>query len=353
MLGRLFEGRYRILRKLGSGGMGQVYLARHVTLGTDVAVKSLRSDHTADGILRNRFLREARIMNRIRHPNVVEVSDLGELEDGLLYLVMEYVEGTTLHAALRAGPFDVGRMLRVAHQVCEALTAAHEHGVVHRDLKPENVLLVDEGDAEHVKLLDFGIAALLEAPTITSPQQLLGTPGYMAPEYVRSGVADARSDLYSLGVVMYEMVSCRLPYEGRSYGAVMLKQSTEPPTPLRDRAPELDPRVESLVMRALEREPRHRPESAAEMAESIRALEEELGLALDYAAPHPSRPPARGARTTDPPAVTTTPSRPTQSITVVVDRDGTSMDRTREVANPSVAPPTKPPLATPPFGEES
>lgn len=319
MLGRLLDGRYRLLRRIGSGGMGQVHLARHVTLGTNVAVKSLRSDHLGDPTVRNRFLREARVMNRIRHPNVVEVSDLGELEDGMLYLVMEYVEGTTLHAELRDGPLEIGRMLRIAEQIAEALSAVHAHGVVHRDLKPENIVLTGEGNEERVKLLDFGIAALLESPSITGTHQLVGTPGYMSPEYVRGGEADERSDVYSLGVVMYEMVCCRLPFEGRSYGALLLKQSTEEPAPLRDRAPDLDPRVEAIVMKALERKPGDRYGDVEEMAAEIRVVADELGLALEYAAPHPSRPPQRGARTTDPDPITTSPLRPVDVETVKID----------------------------------
>lgn len=313
LLGRLFDGRYRLLRKIGTGGMGSVHLARHVLLGVDVAVKSLRADRSSDPIQRGRFLREARIMNRIRHPNIVEVSDFGELEDGLLYLVMEYVEGTTLHARLREGPLEVGSALEVAEQVADALIAAHAHGVIHRDLKPENVLLAGGPDDVRVKLLDFGIAALVDAPSITGTQQLVGTPGYMAPEYVRTGLADGRSDLYSLGVLLYEMLSCRLPFEARSYGALLLRQSADPPVPLRDRAPDLDPRVESLVMHSIERKPDDRFADVEAMRDAIRDVASGLGIALRYAAPRPSRPPERGTRTTDPDPITTTPLGPPRS----------------------------------------
>jgi serine/threonine protein kinase len=199
-LGRTIAARYRLIRRLGTGGMAAVYLARHVMIDRMSAIKILRQDFCLNPTHRERFLREARAVNRINHENIVEITDCGEM-DGIAYLVMEYVEGQTLHQALVGGSFHWLRAARVALQIASALGRAHQMGVVHRDLKPENILLArpvrvpgasaapnpftgTEAESDIVKLTDFGIAKIIDAPALTFSEQLFGTPGYIAPECV-------------------------------------------------------------------------------------------------------------------------------------------------------------------------
>ncbi|HEY6461630.1 MAG TPA: serine/threonine-protein kinase, partial [Polyangiaceae bacterium] len=191
LVGRTLAARYRLVRPLGSGGMALVYLARHVMIDRMSAIKVLRRDLGMSASHRERFLREARAVNRINHPNIVEITDLGE-SDGLVFLVMEFVEGESLLAALRRGRFAWPRAARIASQIASALARAHELGVIHRDLKPENVLVTERNGEDFVKLTDFGIAKILDAPALTFSEQRFGTPGYIAPEYVEGAPASAR-----------------------------------------------------------------------------------------------------------------------------------------------------------------
>ena len=188
-VGRTLAARYRLVRRLGSGGMAVVYLARHVMIERLSAIKILRQDLGMNVSHRERFLREARAVNRINHPNIVEITDFGE-DGGLVYLVMEYVEGESLQTALAPGRFELVRAIRIALQIASALGRAHELGVIHRDLKPENVLLVPRGGADFAKLTDFGIAKIVDAPALTFTEQRFGTPGYIAPEYINGEAAD-------------------------------------------------------------------------------------------------------------------------------------------------------------------
>src|SRR5580700_2698027 len=194
LIGRTLAARYRLVRRLGSGGMAVVYLARHVMIDRLSAIKILRQDLGMNPAHRERFLREARAVNRINHPNIVEITDFGE--DGpLVFLVMEYVEGESLQDALGRGRFEVDRTTRIALQIALALGRAHELGVIHRDLKPENVLLAARSEGEFVKLTDFGIAKVVDAPAITFSEQRLGTPGYIAPEYIDGQPATSLGDI--------------------------------------------------------------------------------------------------------------------------------------------------------------
>src|SRR4030095_1362200 len=200
--------------------------------------------------------REARAVNRINHDNIVEITDFGETEDGLLYLVMEYVDGESLLKAMASAPFETARALQIAGQVAGALGRAHQAGVVHRDLKPENIILVRRGgQADFVKILDFGIAKFLDAPSITGSQQIFGTPGYIAPEYIQSANIDGRADLYSLGVILYEMVTGALPFDYDYPGDLLVKHALEPPVPPSVRRPEVHPALEALILRCLRKSP--------------------------------------------------------------------------------------------------
>ncbi len=277
-LGKTVGGRYRLISRLGSGGMSTVYLARHVLIERLVAVKTLRRDLARETIQRDRFLREARAVNRVNHDNIVEITDFGETDEGLVFLVMEYVPGDSLLSAMAAGAMPALAVLDLAHQVGSALARAHQMGVIHRDLKPENILLVPRKDAlPHVKLLDFGIAKIMDAPSLTGSQQIFGTPGYIAPEYIKGNELDGRADLYSLGVILYEMATLALPFDYEYPGDLLVKHVTDLPVPPRQRRPEMDPSLEELILRCLEKDPDHRFRDAYHFVDEVARCRERIG----------------------------------------------------------------------------
>jgi serine/threonine-protein kinase len=280
LLGRTLAGRYRLVRRLGSGGMSVVYLARHVMIERRSALKILRQDLGINPAHRERFLREARAVNRINHPNIVQITDFGE-DGGLVFLVMEYFDGEALNAALDAGPFGCARATRIAVQIASALARAHQLGVVHRDLKPENVLLRTRDIDEIVKLTDFGIAKLLDAPAITFGEQRFGTPGYIAPEYLEGAPASPQGDLYALGIALYQMLTGVLPWDARSPGDVLAAQLREAPAKPSSRVPGIPTELEQLVMRLVARRPDDRPHDAFA---AVDALEDVL-LGMGAGAP--------------------------------------------------------------------
>jgi len=267
LLGRTISSRYRLVKKLGTGGMAVVYLARHVMIDRLNAIKILRRDLSLDPNQRERFLREARAVNRINHPNIVEITDFGEFE-GTAYLVMEYAQGESLLSALKRGPMPWDRVVRIGAQVASALARAHEAGVIHRDLKPENVLLLDTSGQDAgtqnvtVKLTDFGIAKIIDAPALTFSEQMFGTPGYIAPEYIEGAKADGRSDLFSLGVLMYEAMSGSLPWEAKGQAELLLRPLTVAPIPLSQRIDGVPPEVDRLLLELLAKRPEDRPRDA-------------------------------------------------------------------------------------------
>jgi serine/threonine-protein kinase len=266
-LGRTIAARYRLIKRLGIGGMSNVYLARHVLIERMSAIKILRQELSLNPAHRERFLREARAVNRINHPNIVEITDYGE-SDGVTYLVMEYVASETLMARLSRGPLAWPAAASVALQVAEALARAHQAGIIHRDLKPENVLIVTPQEPRvgpedpQIKLTDFGIAKIVDAPALTYNQQLFGTPGYIAPEYIESGTITPAMDLYSLGVVLYEMMTAKLPYDGKGQADLLFFPLTKPPIPPGHRVQGIPPDLEALVLRMLARVPADRPRDA-------------------------------------------------------------------------------------------
>lgn len=278
LIGRTVGGRFRLIQRLGTGGMSSVYLARHILIDRLMAIKTLRRDLASDPVQRDRFLREARAVNRINHDNIVEITDFGETEEGLVYLVMEYVPGEPLLQYLGQGPFGAMRALDVAEQCANALARAHQMGVIHRDLKPENVLLVQRSERpDFVKLLDFGIAKILDAPSLTGSQQIFGTPGYIAPEYIQSTDIDGRADLYSLGCILYEMVTGALPFDYEYPGDLLVKHVTEPPVLPSRRLPSIEPPVEALILRALAKDPAERFRDAFHFNAELRQVRERLG----------------------------------------------------------------------------
>ncbi|MEM6960248.1 MAG: protein kinase [Myxococcota bacterium] len=242
LAGKILLGRYRVVRALGEGGMGKVYLAEQ-KMGTatrEVAIKTLHPELGNDPQIVARFHRECETVISLSHPNTVQFHDFGELEDHTLFIVMEYIKGESLAETLERGAIDVSRCDRILLQVCGSLHEAHRHGVVHRDLKPENVLLTERaGQVDFVKVLDFGIAKRSEVEhesraKLTKQGMILGTPPYMSPEQFNGEELDARSDIYSLGVMTYEMVTGTLPFEAATPWEWATKHLTAPPTPLED-----------------------------------------------------------------------------------------------------------------------
>ncbi len=279
-VGSEIDGRYRIMELIGEGGMGKVYLAEHVEIGKRVALKVLHPSYSRMPDLVERFRREARAASKIGHPNIVDVTDSGATNDGSVYFVMEYLEGVELGSIIeREGALDVARALRITGQICRALSAAHREGIIHRDLKPENIFLITRGgEADVVKVLDFGIAKTTEAEAarerrLTSPGMAMGTPEYMAPEQAAGRPADARTDIYSLGAIMYEMTTGLPPYSGDNFMEILTKKATiDPPDPISIRA-ELPQPVSDLVSAAMSRNPDARPQT-------MDALEYELNKCL-------------------------------------------------------------------------
>jgi serine/threonine-protein kinase len=267
-------GSFRLVRLLGRGGMGTVYLAEHPVIGSRVAVKFLHESMASDPAVVSRFFDEARAVNLIGHENIVGIYDLSLLPPSRYYFVMEYLEGETLQALLRAGPVDPRVAIEVLLQACEALQCAHEHGVVHRDLKPENVFLVQRrGRAHFVKLVDFGIAKLRGAGATGRTQAgfIVGTPEYMAPEQCDDGPIDARTDVYALGVIAFELATGRLPFRGATVPQLLLAHLREkPPRPSELAA--VDPAFERAILRALEKDPSARFQDMAAFADALRAV---------------------------------------------------------------------------------
>ena len=272
MAGRVFGQRYRVVRRLGEGGMGAVYLCEHEVLGRRFAVKVLRADRAADPELKERFRNEALAASRIGQENVVDVLDFGEEADGALYYVMEALEGRSLGAVIREeGPLPVGRALALLEHVARALAAAHARGVIHRDVKPENVFVVQGRDGlERAKVLDFGISHVdLGGVRITRAGSIIGTPEYMAPEQAMGGEVDHRADVYALGVLAFEMLTGALPLVGDSAVATLMAHQTRAPV-----APSLlrggiPPEVDALVLRALAKSPAERFDSMLELAAEV------------------------------------------------------------------------------------
>ncbi len=261
------DGRYTIERPLGSGGMAEVFLAHDDVLDRDVALKVLRSQYAGDEEFYERFRREATSAAGLSHPNIVQVYDRGETPEGTCYIAMEYVSGGTLKERLdERGPMEPGRALAVAGQVAEALWAAHERGVIHRDIKPQNILVTDMG---HLKVTDFGIARAASAATISATNAVFGTAGYLSPEQALGEPATPRSDLYSLGIVLYELLTGVVPYRADNPVAVCMKHVTEPLTPPRRLDPTIPEAVDALVVKMLAKDPADRPASASEVLDDI------------------------------------------------------------------------------------
>jgi len=284
MIGRLIHGRFLIESRIGAGGMGIVYKARQTGIDRPVAVKMLLRELAGDEKVIKRFQIEALAVSRLNHPNTIRIYDFGQIEDGTLYFAMEFLEGRNLEQTLRReGALSVRRSLHIMRQIAASLTEAHEKGIVHRDLKPDNVFLVRVGeDADFVKVLDFGVAKLREADqrqgTVTQAGTIFGTPRYMAPEQCRSMAVDHRADLYAIGVIGYELMTGRPPFDAENPLAILIQHVQEPPPAMAEARPDLEvpEEVEALVMRCLQKDPGDRFQTAADLVAEIRRCESAL-----------------------------------------------------------------------------
>jgi eukaryotic-like serine/threonine-protein kinase len=288
---------YQVTSLLGEGGMGAVYLGVHAVLGRQVAIKILRREFAEDPRLVDRFINEAKAANAIRHPGIVDVVDVGTLASGLPYLIMEMLAGETLRARLGRGPMPVATAVDIAYQTADALAAAHAVGVVHRDLKPENLFLVSAGPVgDRVKVLDFGIAKLTGSgfaadSAHTKTGAVLGTPAYMSPEQCRgSGDIDHRTDVYALGIILFEMLTGQQPFRAAGFGDLMMLHMTAPPPAPRSLNPAIPARIEAAVLRALAKRPEDRFERMSDLA---RVLTDGRGA-------QPNDPPPPHANVVDP-----------------------------------------------------
>ena len=282
LVGRVIAN-HRLVTELGSGGMGHVYYAEHVVIGRRAAIKILKPEVSRDATVTQRFLNEARAANEIRHPNVIEITDIGQ-EGDLHYIVMNFLEGETLGERIeRSKILDEETTLRIARQVISALSAAHDRGIIHRDLKPDNIFITNHPDfPDYVKVLDFGIAKLTSGPGafpgasdpasshLTAAGTVLGTPWYMSPEQCRGGIdVDARSDVYSLAVVLYQALTGQVPFAGAVPMEVLIAQVTTPPVPPIEKNRKLSPHLNAALMRALEKDPGKRFASMKEFWQAL------------------------------------------------------------------------------------
>jgi serine/threonine protein kinase len=279
LVGKLVADKYRIVRRLGGGGMGTVYVAVQEPLGREVALKVIRKDLSSDDKTLERFRREAQMLSTVHHPHIVTLHDFGTLENGSYYFAMELVKGDTLRQRLqRRGPLPIKMGVNIMRAACGALAAAHGLGIIHRDLKPENILIMDvPGVVDFIKLVDFGVAKLTDSDSLpdngeqlTAQGSVVGTPGYIAPEVAVRGITtDPRSDLYALGVVWFECLSGKRPFHATTPTALMMAHALDPVPPLPDDVPLP---IAGLVQRLLAKSPDDRPESAEELAILIDTL---------------------------------------------------------------------------------
>jgi beta-lactam-binding protein with PASTA domain/predicted Ser/Thr protein kinase len=270
VIGKLLGNRYEILEKIGGGGMALVYRAKDVFLNRIVAIKILREQFTSDEEFVKRFRREAQAVASLSHNNIVSIYDVGH-DTGAYYLVMEMVEGRDLKEIIREkGSFSTREMVEIATQICDALAHAHEHQIIHRDIKPHNIIITSEGKA---KVTDFGLARAVSTATVTHTSNIMGSVHYFSPEQARGEIADEKSDLYSLGVVLYEMVTGKLPFEGDSPISIALSKIQNDPVPPREINPQIGEALEKVILRTMAKDPKKRYNSAVELRRNLISAE--------------------------------------------------------------------------------
>jgi serine/threonine protein kinase len=354
-IGKLLDGKYRLDSFLSQGGMGAVYKATHVMLDKTVVVKLIKPELVTSAEIVRRFQREARAASNLNHPNIVQVFDLGQTDDGTLYIAMEFIDGPSLKDVIkRTGSLPVARIKSILGQVCSALALAHGHNIIHRDLKPHNVMLAKgPGGQEVAKLLDFGIAKTFEdgGTQLTQTGFAIGTPQYMAPEQAAGKEVTPQSDLYSVGVMLYEMLIGEVPFDAPTTAAILIKQLTETPQPPSRRKPEVgvSQMLEAITMRCLDKEPERRFPSAEAFAEALKNAD--LDEAQHRASDAPTRGmpiPSRSATTIGGP-VATTPVTAPAAPTHVASPVAISPAPTQPAPVPPAAPPAPAPIAAQPI----
>ncbi len=286
MVGRVFNERYRIERKLAAGSMGVVYAGEQIALGRRVAVKVLAPERARSGVFRDRFLREARAVAQISHPNIVEILDVGRSDHGQLYMVMEYLEGLDLrHLLHREKQMPWWRARPILVQLASALAAVHGANMIHRDVKPSNCFLVGPTGRETVKLIDFGVIkygdAKMESRALTQADDVVGTVVYMSPEQCKGEPASVMTDVYSLGVVAYQMVTGKLPFFGRDIFDIMAAHQNMEPPPPRAIVRDLPESIERLILKAIAKDPADRFASMTEFEQALRTTSQPLPLGDD------------------------------------------------------------------------
>ena len=283
MVGRTIAENFRLMAALGSGAMGTIYKAQQLSLGKTVVIKLLHRHLLGDPTLSKRFHREAQAASRLNHPNVIQIIDFGAMDNGSLFIAMEHVAGVDLAELLyRDYPLDPRRVVHILKQTCFALDEAHANGVLHRDLKPENIMVGDRRNTkDFVKVLDFGIAKLQDGVADANSFQTVagvvcGTPEYMSPEQARGDKLDGRTDLYALGIILYQLLTNRLPFEGESALGVVTKHLTEKPIPPTKYAPETPRGLENLCLSLLAKDREQRPPSSLDVAAELERLDREI-----------------------------------------------------------------------------
>ncbi|MCL2776852.1 MAG: protein kinase [Polyangiaceae bacterium] len=272
-IGTLLSGRYVIEDVIGEGGMATVYRARHKLVDRPVAVKIMNPMLAVDPVVRERFRREARSAQMLAHPNIIEIFDQGDTEDGSSFIVMELLHGESLAVSIRRGPMNVDRALNVMIQIARGIARAHDLDVIHRDIKPENIFLCKRDDGtDLVKILDFGIAKSGHYSRLTGHGELFGTPQYMAPERIMGGDATGSSDLYALGVVFFEMLTATLPFDATNLASFFTKHMIELPPPVRSRNPRVPEALDALVVKTLAKDPNDRPIDAHRIHHELLAI---------------------------------------------------------------------------------
>jgi serine/threonine protein kinase len=288
LLGLLVDGRFEVLERIGSGGMGTVYRARQLSVDRDVAVKFIHESAAGDPERARRFEKEARIIARLEDPHTLKLIDFG-IDRGRRYLVTEYLQGETLADRLARASLSAEAVRDLLRPICDALAEAHEQGVVHRDLKPHNIFLQRIGDREVVRVLDFGIARWHASELSTTTGALAGSPAYMSPEQARGDEVDGRSDLYALGVLAYECLAGRLPFQARTPALMLVKQLHDLPKPFDELSPPavVPQAMEALVLHLLEKDPQDRPASARVLAQRLDGLRWDAPVEVARAEPAP------------------------------------------------------------------
>jgi eukaryotic-like serine/threonine-protein kinase len=284
-VGLVLDAKYQVERLIGKGGMGNVYEAKHLHMGLPVAVKILHPHLVTDSTAVERFRREARSARTVNHPNAISIMDFGVTSDNVLYLVMELINGISLQEVLkRETTIESSRAVKIMRQVCLAVDVAHQKSIIHRDLKPDNILILDYGkDTEKVKVIDFSIAKMKESgkdPNLTSAGVVVGTPQYISPEQAQGLELDNRSDIYSMGIILYQMLTGNVPFTGKTSAMLLMQHIQAKPKSPREIKPEIPIKLEQSVLKSLSKQAKDRQQSAAVLAQE---LEEALSNAPEEA----------------------------------------------------------------------